>query len=54
MNRQNFLGHLALALALVMVSAFIGQMRRMHSEHRQLRTFEQVESLPPLYPITHG
>lgn len=44
MNRQNFLGHLALALALVMVSAFIGQMRRMHSEHRQLRTVEPVQS----------
>ena len=28
MNRQNFLGHLALALAIILVAAFVGQMRR--------------------------
>lgn len=28
MNRQNFLGHLALALALILVAAFAGQLRR--------------------------
>lgn len=28
MNRQNFLGHLALALMLVMIAAFVGQVRR--------------------------
>lgn len=32
MNRQNFLGHLALALAIVLVAAFVGQMRRWQSE----------------------
>lgn len=36
MNRQNFLGHLALALTLVLVAAFAGQMRRLHlsRQHR--------------------
>lgn len=32
MNRQNFLGHIALALALIMVAAFLGQMRRWERE----------------------
>lgn len=32
MNKQNFLGHLALALAIVLVAAFVGQMRRWQSE----------------------
>jgi len=31
MNRQNFLGHLALALMLVLVAAFVGQVRRWES-----------------------
>ncbi|HVG38633.1 MAG TPA: hypothetical protein VM870_05060, partial [Pyrinomonadaceae bacterium] len=29
MNRQNFLGHLALALTIVLVAAYAGQLRRM-------------------------
>lgn len=33
MNRQNFFGHLALALAVVILAAFIGQMRRMERSH---------------------
>ncbi|MEJ7708554.1 MAG: hypothetical protein WKF84_01530 [Pyrinomonadaceae bacterium] len=33
MNRQNFLGRLALALTLVLLAAFAGQMRRM-DQHR--------------------
>jgi len=33
MNRQNFFGHLALAVAVVILAAFIGQMRRMESSH---------------------
>ncbi|HEV7905663.1 MAG TPA: hypothetical protein VGO96_17615, partial [Pyrinomonadaceae bacterium] len=37
MNRQNFFGHLALALAVVILAAFIGQMRRMERSHA---TFE--------------
>jgi subtilisin family serine protease len=31
MNRQNFIGHAALALALILLAAFVGQMRRMQS-----------------------
>jgi subtilisin family serine protease len=33
MNRQNFFGHLALAVAVVILAAFIGQMRRMEHTH---------------------
>lgn len=33
MNRQNFFGHLALAVAVVLLAAFIGQMRRMERSH---------------------
>ncbi|HVF86480.1 MAG TPA: S8 family serine peptidase, partial [Pyrinomonadaceae bacterium] len=32
MNRQNFLGHLTLALAIMIVAAFVGQMRRWEKE----------------------
>jgi subtilisin family serine protease len=32
MNRQNFIGHAALALALVLLAAFVGQMRRMRGD----------------------
>ena len=32
MNRQNFIGHAALALALVLLAAFVGQMRRMQGD----------------------
>ncbi|HEX8422277.1 MAG TPA: S8 family serine peptidase [Pyrinomonadaceae bacterium] len=38
MNRQNFFGHLALAVAVVILAAFVGQMRRMERSHR---TFEE-------------
>ncbi|MDQ3684266.1 MAG: S8 family serine peptidase, partial [Acidobacteriota bacterium] len=38
MNRQNFLGHLTLALAIIIVAAFVGQMRRWEKE-RAARTF---------------
>jgi subtilisin family serine protease len=34
MNRQNFFAHLALAVALVMLAAFAGQMNRMRFAHR--------------------
>ncbi len=34
MNRQNFLGHLALAVMVIMLAAFAGQMRRWQSEPR--------------------
>jgi subtilisin family serine protease len=33
MNRQNFFGHLALAAAVVILAAFVGQMRRMERSH---------------------
>jgi subtilisin family serine protease len=40
MNRQNFFGHLALALAVVILAAFIGQMRRMERSHVSHDKFE--------------
>ncbi len=42
MNRQNFFGHLALATAVVLLAAFIGQMRRMERSHA---TFERRTEL---------
>ncbi|HYE66171.1 MAG TPA: S8 family serine peptidase [Pyrinomonadaceae bacterium] len=53
MNRHNFLGHLALALTLILVAAFAGQIRRWQAEWRtgqqevvvrraELRTAEQT------------
>ena len=51
MNRQNFLGHIALALTLVLVAAFIGQMQRWHRQNESERaaqieasSFEVVET----------
>ena len=38
MNRQNFFGHLALALAVVILAAFVGQMRRMERSHATFET----------------
>ena len=38
MNRKNFIGHLALALTLVMVAAFAGQVRRWQREWKQNQT----------------
>ena len=35
MNRQNFLGHVALAVALVLLAAFVGQMRRMQGDRHE-------------------
>jgi thermitase len=36
MNRQNFLGHLALALTLILLAGFAGQIRRWENERRML------------------
>jgi subtilisin family serine protease len=36
MNRQNFFGHLALALTLIAMAAFAGQMRRMRNQARSV------------------
>jgi subtilisin family serine protease len=47
MNRQNFFGHLALAVAVVILAAFIGQMRRMERSHA---TFEAR----PTVAVPHG
>lgn len=48
MNRQNFLGHLALALTVILVAALLGQMRRWQKENpapqaSQTRQEETVE-----------
>jgi subtilisin family serine protease len=44
MNRQNFLGHAALAVALVLLAAFVGQMRRMQSDdHERLLETRRAE-----------
>lgn len=37
MNRQNFFGHLALAVTLILVAAFAGQMRRWHNARQHDR-----------------
>ena len=37
MNRQNFLGHLTLALTLIMLAAVVGQLRRWKNEPRPIR-----------------
>src|ERR1700736_6493447 len=36
MNRQNFYGHLALALTVILIAAFAGQLRRWQREHREV------------------
>ncbi|HEX8890664.1 MAG TPA: hypothetical protein VF779_16045, partial [Pyrinomonadaceae bacterium] len=38
MNRKNFLGHLALALTLVLLAAVAGQIRRWRDEARNMPT----------------
>ena len=38
MNRQNFLGHLALALMLIVVAVFVGQLRRWDSKKQESAT----------------
>jgi thermitase len=40
MNRQNLFKHLTLALALVFLAAFAGQVRRMRHAHRHARVYE--------------
>jgi subtilisin family serine protease len=52
MNRQNFLGHLALALTLILLAAFVGQMRRWQKGHvapssGERAVAERVEELRP-------
>ncbi len=47
MNRQNFLGHLALALAIVLVAAFVGQMRRWERSVRDSAPHDEAVSAEP-------
>jgi subtilisin family serine protease len=52
MNRKNFLGHLALAVTLVLLAAFVGQMSRRHKEQvsrvpTEREVSEQTEDAPP-------
>ncbi|HZI20030.1 MAG TPA: S8 family serine peptidase [Pyrinomonadaceae bacterium] len=57
MNRQNFLGHLALALMLVLVAAFVGQVRRWESRRpAPTGVFKQRRVGPPpgTTPTTAG
>jgi subtilisin family serine protease len=42
MNRQNFLGHLALAATIILVAAFAGQIRRWQREPRHNRRVSQT------------
>jgi subtilisin family serine protease len=51
MNRQNFLGHLALALMLVLVAAFVGQVRRWESRRpAAVGDFKQRRVVAPAAP----
>jgi thermitase len=43
MNRQNFLGHLALALMLIVVAVFVGQVRRWDSKKEVADVRQRVE-----------
>ena len=45
MNRQNFFGHLALAVAVVILAAFIGQMRRMERSHATFGLRDRVHTM---------
>jgi subtilisin family serine protease len=53
MNRQNFLGHLMLALALIALAAFAGQMRRwQHHSQSVLVASSQTTAVAPNYEQT--
>ncbi|HEX8652147.1 MAG TPA: S8 family serine peptidase [Pyrinomonadaceae bacterium] len=50
MNRHNFLGHLALAITLIFLAAFAGQIRRWQNQPRPVfvsRTTSETQSLTP-------
>ena len=44
MNRQNFLGHLALALTLIMLAGFAGQIRRWQNERQPMLRVDSNDS----------
>src|SRR3982751_6885793 len=55
MNRQNFLGHLMLALALVALAAFAGQIRRwQHHTKGMLVATSQTVVAPQVEQIIHS
>jgi subtilisin family serine protease len=45
MNRHNFIGHLALALSVILLAAFIGQMRHWQHEHQNAAPAPQTETV---------
>ncbi|HKC66376.1 MAG TPA: S8 family serine peptidase, partial [Pyrinomonadaceae bacterium] len=45
MNRQNFIGHLALALTVILLAAVAGQIRHWHNEQRDVPPEEAAPSL---------
>lgn len=48
MNRQNFLGHLALALTVILVAAFAGQLRRWERQRSSTpRTYTTTQTVVP-------
>lgn len=50
MNRQNFLGHLALALTLIVLAAFAGQIRRWQREWQPTARVEPTIKVEKTYP----
>src|SRR6185295_1062523 len=45
MNRQNFLGHLALAITIILVAAFAGQLRRWEQSRVSNRSSDETSSI---------
>jgi subtilisin family serine protease len=53
MNRQNFFGHLALALSLILVAGFAGQLRRIEKEQRGKKQEVRLKT-ESVYPARHS
>ncbi len=47
MNRQNFLGHLTLALSVILLAAFVGQMRRWHTHSGTCARYKMAVAVNP-------
>lgn len=54
MNRQNFLGHLALAMTLVLLAGFAGQIRRWQSERRPTLRVESSDPSRARFGVNRG
>lgn len=54
MNRQNFLGHLALATAIILIAAFAGQVRRWRQEWRTNRKSVEISRTEEIAPRGKG